>query len=97
MTSSCILGSVRLKKVENPNVFVFNLICFKVGIGGNFEMLITKSNPKLRLENDLNRKMQFLTDFSQNFTEHPLTIALPWQQWMSHETGLYSEFKTISI
>ena len=97
MTSSCILGSVQLKKVENPNVFGFNLIYLKFGIGGNFEMLITKSNPKLRLENDLNRKMQFLMDFSKNFTEHPLTIALPWQQWMSHETGLYSEFKPISI
>ena len=60
-------------------------------------MLITKSNPKLRLENNLSRKMQFSTDFSQNFTEHPLTKALPWQQWMSHGTGLYSEFKPISI
>ena len=48
MTSSCILGSVRLKKVENPNFFVFNPICLKFGIGGNFDMLITKSNPKLR-------------------------------------------------
>ena len=97
MTSSCILGSIRLKKVENPNFFVFDLICFKFGIGGKFEMLITKCNPKLRLENDLSRKMQFSTDFNQNFTEHPSIIALPWQQWMSHETGLYSEFKPISI
>ena len=86
MTSSCILGFFRLKKVENPNFFVFNPICLKSGIGGNFEMLITKSNPKLRLENDLSRKMKFSTDFSQNFTEYPSTIALPWQQWMSHET-----------
>ena len=60
-------------------------------------MLITKSNPKLRLKNYLNRKMQFSTDFSQNLNEHPSTIALPWQQWMSHGTGLYSEFKPISI
>ena len=85
------------KKVENPNFFVFNPICLKFGIGGNFEMLITKSNPKLRLENYLSRKMQFSTDFSQNLTEHPSTIALPWQQWMSYGTGLYSEFKPISI
>ena len=85
------------KKVENPNFFVFNPICLRLDIGGNSEMLITKSNPKLRLENDLSRKMQFSTDFSQNFTEHPSTIALPWQQWMSHGTGLYSEFKPISI
>ena len=53
--------------------------------------------PKLKLENDLSKKLQFSTDFSQNFTEHNLTIALPWQQWMSHGTGLYSEFKPISI
>ena len=60
MTSSCILGSILLKKVENPNFFVFNPICFKFGTGGNFEMLITKSNPKLRLENDLNKKCNVL-------------------------------------
>ena len=85
------------KKVENPNFFVFNTICLKFGIGGNFVMLIIKSNPKLRLDNNLSRKMQFSTDFSQNFTEHPSTIALPWQQWMSHGTGLYSEFKPIGM
>ena len=76
MTSSCILGSVWLKKVENPNFFVFNPISLKFSIGGNFEMLITKSNLKLRLENDLSRKLQFSIDFSQNFAEHPSTIAL---------------------
>ena len=96
MTSSCILGSVQAKKVENPNFF-FYPICMEFGIGGNFEMLIIKSKPKLKLENDLSKKLQFSTNFSQNFTEHPLTIALPWQQWMSHGTGLYSEFKPISI
>ena len=64
MTSSCILGYIWLKNVENPNFFGFNPICSKFGIiGGNFEMLITKSNPKLRLEKDLSRKMQFSTDF----------------------------------
>ena len=97
MMSSSILGSVQLKKVENPNFFVSHPICLKFGIGGTFEMLITKSKPKLRLENDLSKKMQFLTDFSQNFTKHPSTIALPWQQWISHGTGLYTEFKPISI
>ena len=88
------------KKVENPNFFAFHQICLKFGTGGgggNFEILITKSKPKLKLENDLSKKLQFSTDFSQNFTEHPSTIALPWQQWMSHGTGLYSEFKPISI
>ena len=77
MTSSCISGSIRQKKVEIPNFFVFNPICLKFGIGANFEMLITKSNPKLRLDNDLSRKIQFSNNFSQNFTEHPSTIALP--------------------
>ena len=60
-------------------------------------MLITKSKPKFKLENDLSKKLQFSTDFIQKFTEHPSAIALPWQQWMSHGTGLYSEFKSISI
>ena len=97
MTSSCILGSVWVKKVENPNFFVFYPICLKFGIGGNFKMLITKNKRKLKLENDLSEKLQFSTDFSQNFTEHPSTIALPSQKWMSHGTGLYSEFNPISI
>ena len=60
-------------------------------------MLITKSKPKLKFENDLSKTLQFSTDFGQNFTEHPSTIALPWQQWMSHGAGLYSEFRPISI
>ena len=37
-------------------------------MGGNFEMLITKSKPKLKLENDLRKKLQFSTNFSQNCT-----------------------------
>ena len=40
------------KRVKNPNFFVSYLICLKFDIGGNFEMLITKSKPKLKLEND---------------------------------------------
>ena len=85
------------KKVENPDFFVFYPICLKFGIGGNCKMLIAKSKPKLKLENYLSKKLQFSTDFSQNFTEHPSIIASPWQQWMSHGTGLCSEFKPISI
>ena len=69
----------------------------KFGIGGNFEMLIIKSKPKLKLENDLSKKLQLSTDVGQNFTQHPSTIALPWQQWMSHGTDLNTEFKPISI
>ena len=59
-------------------------------------MLITKSKPKLKLEKDLSKKLQFSTDFSQNFTEHLSAIALPWQKWMSHGTSLHLEFKPIS-
>ena len=88
MTSSCILGFVRLKTVENPHFFVFNPIYLKFGLGGNFEMLITINSPKLRLDNNLSRKMQFSTDIIQNFAKHPSTIALPWQQWMFHGAGL---------
>ena len=69
----------------------------KFTIGDNFETLITKRNAKLKLENDLNKKMQFSTDFSQNYTKHFYSIKLPCQQWMSHRTSLYSELKPISI
>ena len=49
------------------------LLCFlsdlrEIWYGGNFEMLITKGKPKLKSENDLSKKLQFSTDFSQNFT-----------------------------
>ena len=92
MSSSYILGSVRVEKAENWNFFVFHQIWLKFGIKGNFEMLITKRRPKSILESDLSKKkMQFYTDFSQNYTMHSSTIALPWQQWMSHGNGLYSE------
>ena len=69
------------KKVKNPNFFVFHPISFKFGMGSTFEMLITKRKPELKLENDLNTKLQFSTDFRQNYTKHSLIIALPWQQW----------------
>ena len=65
MTSSYILGSVQLKKVENANFFIFNPICLKFGIRDNFGMLITKTIPKLRLENDLSKKMQYCTDLAK--------------------------------
>ena len=59
-------------------------------------MLIIKRQPKLKLENDLSKKLQLSADFSQNYTKHSSTIALPRQQWVSHGTGLYSELKPIS-
>ena len=52
---------------------------------------LQKREPKLKLENDLSKNLQFSTDFSQNYAKHASTIALPWQQWMSHGTGLYPE------
>ena len=54
-------------------------------------MLMTKSDPKLRFENDLSKKMQFSADFSKNVTEHPSTISI------TYGIGLNSEFKPISI
>ena len=63
MTPSCTLGSIWLKKVESPNFFVFYPIFLKFGKGGNFEMLITKSKPKLRSENDLSKKNAILYRF----------------------------------
>ena len=61
--TSCILGFVRVKKVENPDFFVFNPICLKFGRGGNFEMLITKGKPKLKLENALSQKIAIFYRF----------------------------------
>ena len=56
MTSSCILGSIWVENSRNQNFFVFHPICLKFGIGGNFEMLMTKRRPKLELENVLRKK-----------------------------------------
>ena len=47
------------KKVENPNFFVFHPISSKFGTGGNFEMLVTKIKPKLKLEIDLSKNRNF--------------------------------------
>ena len=60
-------------------------------------MLIIKRNPKLKLESDFSKKLQFSTNFRQNYTKDSSTVASPWQQWMYHGTGLYSESKLISI
>ena len=51
------------KRVKNPNFFVSYPICLKFDIRGTFEMLITKSKPKLKLENDLSKKLHFSIDF----------------------------------
>ena len=92
MTSSCILSYVwEEKKSRKSELLCFHQSSLKFGVGGNFEMLLTKRKPKLKLKNDLGKKLQFSTDFSQNYTKHSSTIELPWQQWMPHGTGLYSE------
>ena len=67
--SSCILFSVWVKKVENTNFFVFYPICLKFCTGSNFEMLIIKRRPKLKLENDLSKKnCNFLPILAQIIT-----------------------------
>ena len=91
MTSPCILGTVLLQKSRKSELLSFHLICLKFGTGGNVEMLITKRRPKLKLESDLSKKLQFSTDFSQNYTKHSSRIALLWQHWMSDGIGLYSK------
>ena len=65
------------KKAENPNFFVFYLICLKFGIGANFEMLITKSKCKLTLENDWSKNCNFLPILAKIL---PSTL----QQWCYH-------------
>ena len=49
-------------------------IDFSPGIGDNFEILITKSNTKLRLENDLRRKMQFSTAYHFSTAEERTSL-----------------------
>ena len=58
MTSSCISDSIWVKK-EKILTVLLHQICLKFGKGGNFEMLITKSKPKLKLENHLSKNLQF--------------------------------------
>ena len=57
MTSSCISGFVRVEKSRKLELLCFHPIWLKFGIGGNFEMLITKRKLKLKLENDLSKKI----------------------------------------
>ena len=76
------------RKVENRNFFVFYPICLKFDAGGNFEMLIAKRKPKLKLENDLSKKLQCSTDFNQNVLKKSqalfnnsvamATVNVPW-------------------
>ena len=97
MTSSCILGFVQVENSRKLELLCFSSDLLEIWYGGSFEMLITKRRPKLKLGNILSKKLKFSSDFSQNYTKHSSTIALPLQQWMSHGTGLYSERKPISI
>ena len=91
MRSSCISSSVGIEKSRKLELLCFSSDLLEIWYRGNFEMLITKRRPKLKLENNLSKKLQFSTDFSQNYTKHSSTIALPWKQWMFRGTGLYSK------
>ena len=64
MTSSCILGSVWVEKSRKSELRCFSSDLLEIGIGGNFEMLITKRRHKLKLENNLSKNVQFSTNFS---------------------------------
>ena len=90
MTSSCISGSIRVEKSRKYEL-LYHPICLKFGMRGNFEMLITRRRPKWKLENVLSKKVQFSTDFSQNYDKHSSTILLTWRQWMFNGTSLYSK------
>ena len=48
-----------MEKCRKLEFFVSHPICLKFGTGGNFEMLITKRRPKLKLKNDLSKKLLF--------------------------------------
>ena len=54
--SFSILGSVWVKSRKSKLV-CFHPICLNFGIGGSFEMLITKRKPKVELENDSSIKL----------------------------------------
>ena len=70
------------------NFFVFHTTCLKFGIVSNFEMLIANRKHKVKLENDLGKKLQFSTDFSQNYTKHfsnsiaMAIVDVPWDQFV---------------
>ena len=89
MTSSCTLGFDWVENSRKSERLCFSSDLLEIWYGGNFERLITKRRPELKLENVLSKKLQFSTNFSQNYAKHSSTITLPWQQWMSHGTGLY--------
>ena len=76
MTSSRILGSARAENSRKSELLCFSSDLLEIWYGGNFEMLITKRRPKLKLENVLSKKLQFSTDFSQNYTKYS-SAALP--------------------
>ena len=76
MTSSGIFGSVWVEKSRKSELLCFHPICLKFGIGGNFEMLITKRRAKLKLENDLTN-WDFLSIL-------PKIIPITLQQYRCH-------------
>ena len=60
MTSSYILGSVRVEKSRKLELLCFSSDFREIWYRGDFEMLITKRRPKLTLENYLRKKCNFL-------------------------------------
>ena len=55
MTLSGIFGSIRLERSIKLELLSFHPMWLKFGIGSNFEMLITKRRPKLKLESDFSK------------------------------------------
>ena len=55
MTSYCNLGSVWVEKGRKSELLCFSSDLLEIWYRGNFEMLITKRKPKLKIGNDLGK------------------------------------------
>ena len=60
MTSSCILGSIQVERSRKSELLCSSSDLLEIWYSGNFEMLMTKRKPKLKLENDLRKYCNFL-------------------------------------
>ena len=63
-----------MKNSRKSELLCFSSDLLEIWYRGYFEMIITKSKPRLKLENDSSKKFQFSTDFSQNYKKHSSTI-----------------------